>query len=359
MKRISIHQLVPGMKIAEDVYNYHQQLILPRNTVLTDDMITRLSFYNIICVYIEDAQTVPNPSPDSGQPRSYTDQLKSSQEFKKFKINYDREVSHFKNELNDIITQNTPLDTDDLFKSILALLDSSDKNISIFDMLHSMRSYNDATYTHCLNVSLICNIFSEWLNFSEEDKKTATLCGLLHDVGKLMVPLDILNKPSKLTDREFEIIKQHSINGYKMLMHLHAPSPVCNAALLHHEKCDGTGYPYGTTGDRLDNFTKMVTIADIYDAMTCARIYRGPLCPLHVIELFEEEGFQKYDTEYLLTFFSHVAQTYLSYRVRLNNGQEGQIIYINPNRLGRPTIKCGSEFIDLSKRPDLSIDCFV
>lgn len=358
MKRISIHRLVPGMKTAEDVYNFQQQLILPKGTILTDDIITRLAFYNIICVYIDDEQDISQalftPEEDT-----YAKRLKSTKEFKNFKIHFDSEVHHFKNKLNDIVAQNTPLNTEDLFKNIVTLLNNSSKDISIFDMLHNMRSYNDATYTHCLNVALICNVFSDWLGFSEEDKKTATLCGLLHDIGKLMVPLDILNKPSKLTNEEYEIIKQHSLNGYKMLMRLHATPSICNAALLHHEKCDGSGYPYGVDKKHIDRFSKMVTIADIYDAMTCARIYRGPLCPLHVIELFEDDGFQKYDTQYLLTFFSHVAQTYFSYWVRLSNGQKGQIIYIHQNRLGRPTVKCGDEFIDLSERTDLNIECFI
>ena len=93
--------------------------------------------------------------------------------------------------------------------------------------------------------------------------------------------------------------------------------------------------------------------------MTCARIYRGALCPFRVIALFEEEGFQKYDTKYILTFLSHVAETYLSYRVRLSDGSFGEIVLINRHRLSRPLIKCGSEFIDLSKRRDLEIDCII
>ena len=357
MKRIATYQLVPGMKVAEDVYNFNKQLILPKNTILTDDIITRLDFYSVISVYIADEEhgEVMEQNPDFDDfSRSYSQRLQATPEFQEFKKKYEFQVEDFRSSLNDMLKKNTKLDSDTLLNNVLTLL-STASHSSLFDMLHNMRQYSDSTYTHCMNVALICNTFAEWMNFSAEDTLTVTLCGLLHDVGKMMVPLQILNKPAKLTEEEFHVIKQHPVNGYRILTNQHVNPVVCTTALLHHEKCDGSGYPYGLPGDRLDRFTKMVTIADIYDAMTCARIYRGPLCPFKVIEILEEEGYQKYDTRYLLTFLSHIVDTYLTYRVRLSNGQEGEIIYINRQKLGRPTVKCGKEYIDLSKRTDLDI----
>ncbi len=362
MKRVSTYALVPGMKVAEDVYNYNKQLVLPKGTILTDDVITRLEFYSVIQVYITDETSSDNApellDPDVPHP-SFSERLQQSTQFIEFKKEYEDQVSDFRNTLNDVIRKNTDLNQDDLLHHIQNLVTGSPGPGGLFDMLHNMRQYNDATYTHCINVSLICNTFGKWLSLPDKDIDTVTLCGLLHDVGKLMVPLGILNKPSKLTESEFNIIKRHPINGYRVLKNLHIDPAVCNAALFHHEKCDGSGYPYGLTGERLDPFTKIVTIADIYEAMTCARIYRGALCPFRVIALFEEEGFQKYDTKYILTFLSHVAETYLSYRVRLSDGSFGEIVLINRHRLSRPLIKCGSEFIDLSKRRDLEIDCII
>lgn len=360
MKRIAVYQLVPGMKVAEDVYNYNRQLILPKGTILTDDIITRLEFYSIITIYVTDDEPVSSPSEgmsDSGE--SYSQRLQATQEFKEFKQKYELETNDFRNALNDVVEKNTPLDTQALLDNVFNLLNNSNGHLCLFDMLHNMREYSDSTFAHSMNVALICNTFAGWMHFSEEDTRTITLCGLMHDIGKLMVPLDILNKPAKLTDSEFNIIKKHPLNGYKILTSQNINPIVCAVALLHHEKCDGSGYPYGLKGDRLDRFSKMVTIADIYEAMTSARIYRGPLCPFKVVELFEEEGYQKYDTDYLLTFLSHIVNTYISYRVRLNNGQEGEVVFIHKHKLGRPTIKCGDEYIDLSTRPDLEIECII
>ena len=129
-----------------------------------------------------------------------------------------------------------------------------------------------------------------------------------------------------------------------------------NAALMHHERCDGSGYPFGLTGNRIDKFAKIVSIADVYDAMTAARVYRGPLCPFTVIDIFEKEGLQKYESEYILCFLKNVVLTYIGQRVRLTNGQEGDVVFINPQQLSRPMIKCGDTFVDLSKQKDIAIE---
>ena len=312
MKRIATYRLLPGMKVAEDVYNYNKQLILPKGTILTDDIITRLEFYSVISVYITDDEPAPQaqadiPAESSGE--SFSARLQATPEFQEFKQKYELEIDDFRDTLNDVVEKNTKLDSQALLDNVFSLLNNSNGHVSLFDMLHNMRQYSDTTYTHCMNVALICNTFAGWMHFSEEDTRTVTLCGLMHDIGKLMVPLNILNKPAKLTESEFNIVKKHPVNGYKTLVSQNINPIVCAAALLHHEKCDGSGYPYGLKGDRLDRFTKMVTIADIYDAMTSARIYRGPLCPFKVVDIFEEEGYQKYDTDYLLTFLSHIVNT--------------------------------------------------
>ena len=118
---------------------------------------------------------------------------------------------------------------------------------------------------------------------------TLTLCGLLHDIGKLKIPDEILNKPGKYTDEEFDLVKRHTKFGYELLKTLNIDPHIKKAALLHHERCDGSGYPLKATQKDLDDFSMVVAIADVYDAMTAARSYRAPLCPFQVIERFEQE----------------------------------------------------------------------
>jgi HD-GYP domain-containing protein (c-di-GMP phosphodiesterase class II) len=103
----------------------------------------------------------------------------------------------------------------------------------------------------------------------------------------------------------------------------------------------------------------MVSIVDLYDAMTSARVYRGPMCPFKVIDIFESEGLQKYDAHYIMTFLENIVNTYMLNRVKLNDGRVGDVVFVNRQALARPTIKCGTEFIDLSAEPSLSIEAII
>ena len=361
MKRISVKALVPGMRTAEDVYSYDKQLILPRGIKLSDRSITRLEFYSVVSVKVEDDELSANVAElQVNEAPSYSERVQSSKEFQAFTAQFGESVTEFKGSLNDIVANNADIDTDALLHHTVDLLNSdAGKSINIFTIIQNMRSFDDQTFTHSMNVALICHVFAGWLHFSEEDIKLATLCGLLHDIGKLKIPDDLLSKTDKLTDEEYKLIKTHTTEGYDILKKQGLDEHICNAALMHHERCDGTGYPNGLTADQIDKFAKLVAIADVYDAMTSARVYRGPLCPFKAIDLFVSEGLQRYDTQYYLTFVTNIVNSYLRNRVRLSNGMEGEIVYVNSNDLARPMIQCGEKFIDLSKEKNISIDAII
>ncbi|HOO27049.1 MAG TPA: HD-GYP domain-containing protein [Lachnospiraceae bacterium] len=354
------------MKTAEDVYSYNNQMILPRDTVLTDKMITRLEFYSVLAIRITDKNPADTDNEeesgevwDSSENLSYSQKVKASKQFKEFEKSFLHSTDIFKNKLHSIVEKNAEIDTDQLIHTVTDLISSNMTGISVFDMLHNMRQYDDFTYMHCINVSLICNIFAKWLKLPESDVKTLTLCGLLHDVGKLMIPDNIIRKPSRLSPLEYNIIKTHTLQGYNILKEYPIDENIKESALMHHERCDGSGYPLGLSGDKINPYAKIVAIADVYDAMTAARIYRGPLCPFKVISIFETEGLQKYDSKYILTFLEHIAATYLNNRVRLSNGREGDVVFMNKNCLSKPMIQCGNDFIDLSRETNLYIETFV
>lgn len=348
---------MPGMITAEDIFSFSNSLILSKGTVLTDKAITKLEVYSIFYVRVEDEWAEVPQEPEEHP--SYAERLKQTPEFQHFAEDFHKETESLKNSLNNAMEDIANLDTEQLIQSSIALLSQDNQRINVFDMLHNMRELDDSTYVHCMNVGLICNLFATWLRMDEEDVRTATLCGLLHDIGKLKMPEDILKKPGKLTDEEFKVIKTHPREGYNLLLDSPVNEHVKNAALMHHERCDGSGYPLHLTSIQIDPFAKMVSIADVYDAMTSARVYRGPLCPFKVIEAFEQEGYQKYDAEYILTFLRNIVNTYMLHRVRLNDGREGEIVFINPDKLSKPTIKSGNQYINLSNEPNLSIEAII
>lgn len=354
MRNLPIAKLCPGMVTAEDVYaEGSSRLLLPKGLVLTDRSITRLELYSIFSVKVESSEDTSNPPIPDDIPLS--ERVRTSPEFRNFSRKYDQDISLLETSLNDIVRQNTPLNTGALMADLIGLLNTSDGRVNIFDMLTNLRSYDDLTYAHAINVALICHIFAQWLHYSPEEVELATLCGLLHDIGKLMIPEEILKKPAALSDEEYEIIKTHTVKGYQKLRQCNADLRICNAALMHHERYDGSGYPLGLQREQISPLASLVSLADVYDAMTSARVYRGPLCSFYVISLIEAEGYQKYAPGYLLTFLENIVNTYLLHTVRLSNGEEGKIVYINRQQISAPTVKVADRYIDLAAQPDLSI----
>ena len=129
---------------------------------------------------------------------------------------------------------------------------------------------------------------------------------------------------------------------------------------MHHERCDGSGYPMAIKGDQIDRFAKLVMIADVYDAMTSARVYRDALCPFEVLSMFNTEGFKKFDPKYLMTFVEHVYQTYLNNNVRLNNKAIGKIVMMNQFSSTKPVIAFpDNTYVDLTKETDLFIEAIL
>ncbi|MGN1084194.1 MAG: HD-GYP domain-containing protein, partial [Lachnospiraceae bacterium] len=302
MKRVKTAVLVPGMVIAKDVYNASNILVVSKNTELTDESITKLAFHSIYSVYIKDEEAEAPVKPV--QQRVYTHSaVKESKEFRLFKEAYEDGVKELETTFHDILSLQAPkLGISELCKKASDMLEDTRGGIHVFDILHNMRDYDDSTFNHCMNVALICNVFADWLHMSNMEKEIATVCGLLHDIGKMRIPERIVKKPGRLTDEEFELIKTHPMEGYNILFESHFNANIQNAALMHHERYDGSGYPLGLRGNQIDKYAKMVAIADVYDAMTAARVYRGALCPFKVIEMFEKEGLHMFDPEYILVF---------------------------------------------------------
>lgn len=365
MRQIPIAALTPGMVTAEDIISYDHVTIVPKGIILTENIISRLEGYSIYYAKIEDHLIVDLSTPmadsailmqDASIANLYNlsntaDASNENKQFQRFSQGFARCAEHYEHSLMKSLHRNEPFRSSELLKETLALLYQDKQEVSIFDMLLNMHNTEDSVYHHCIDVALISNVLARWLQFSEADQMMATACGLFHDVGKFMLPNGVLRKPGKLTPDEFEIVKTHTTEGFHLLGRYNSiPEPVKNAALMHHEKCDGSGYPYGLTGSEIDKFSKIVTIADIFDAMTSERVYRAAMCPFSVIKYFEDDGIQKYEIKYILTFLENVSNTYLNHRVTLNNGMEGNVIFINPNNFSQPVIRTeNNEIIDLQE----------
>lgn len=345
------------MVVAADIYSFNDQLIIAKGTRLDERMITRLRFYNIYGLHVYNEEPIIELEPVKEE--SYIEMLRSTPEFKKFNRTYIESVERVGDSFHSIIYGDKDIDLDSLLEETERIINEGRNGMHVFEMLHGIRDYDDMTYVHSLNVSLICSIFASWLKMSKEEAKTLTLAGLFHDIGKMLVPRSIIGKPARLTEDEFEEVKLHTVKGYQILKDMNMDIRIKYAALMHHEKCDGSGYPNGFRANQIEDYSKIVAIADVYDAMTSNRTYRNAICPFDVVENFERDGFLKYDPGYLMTFLERIVQSYLYNGVRLTDGREGEVIMINKLSLSRPVIRCGNTFVDLSKELKLSIEAIL
>lgn len=360
IKKVLTANLKPGMVVAEGAYTSNNHLVIQSNSKLTQEIIDKLKNYSVKSVKvfipeIEDIKPETKPaSVTSTKTSTYYERIEQSQEFKQFETAFTSCVDNLKHTLNDIVIKNSTEQVDNLLINVEHMINKTRNPLHLLDLMQCMHGYDDMTFTHSMNVSLICNVIGSWLHLPEDEMDLLMTCGLLHDIGKLKIPAKIIQKPGRLTDDEFKQVKMHPEFGYEILKEKNLDSHVALAALQHHERFNGSGYPYGIAGKDIDKISSIVAIADVYDAMTSDRVYRKGLCPFPVIEQMEREKNQ-YNPNVLLTFIKRTAEAYVNTEVRLSNGEQGRVVLINQNFLSRPIVIAGTKSYDLSKMTDIEI----
>jgi putative nucleotidyltransferase with HDIG domain len=199
----------------------------------------------------------------------------------------------------------------------------------VLQSLKNLNSHDEYTYHHSVNVGVLCGALGKWLKYDEETLFSLVLAGILHDVGKSQIPLEVLNKPGKLTAAEMSVMRMHTVYGYEMLKDIHSlPDEIKLAALQHHEKFDGTGYPSGLKEDAISDFAKIVAVTDTYDAVTSNRVYQKARSPFSVIEIFEEEMYIRLDSKICLPMLAKIKNTLIGRQVITDDGRRAKIIFI-------------------------------
>ena len=229
-----------------------------------------------------------------------------------------------------------------------SILGRTRNSLHLLDMMQCLRGFDDLTYTHSMNVALICNVIGSWAGFSKDDLNTLMLCGLLHDIGKLKIPTEIIQKPGKLTDEEFDLIRSHPKLGYDILRSKNLDDRIKLAALQHHERYDGKGYPRQLAGIEINEYASIG-----YDCR-CLRCYdfKPYLQKRHlsftVISMFEKEK-DLYNPHYLYLFMKRLVEAYVNTEVILSNNERGKIVLLNQNLLSRPVVITDKKTYDLSQ----------
>lgn len=359
-KRIRINDVENDMILAKDIINKNGIIIASKDTVLSESYIDRLRANCVDKVTVwsdfkkEDSLLFAEDLLEIAL-EEYNKPIEERKEFQKFRMLYEKNVDFAKNDFI-AICEGGKSDSDFLFDIVSSMLEDLNSKSDVVNYLYHLEQSYDYTYRHSLNVAVLCYLFAVWAKMSKEDTKILTLSGILHDIGKLLISKEVLCKKGALTKMEFEEVKKHTSYGYMLLFEQNLPDEVKLAALMHHEKIDGSGYPLGVSGKRIDRFAKIVSICDIYDAMTSTRTYHRKKCPFDVIKMFEQNEYGMLDVENMVAFLRNIAYSYLGNKVRLSDKRVGEIVFVNQNYLSRPIIKIGNDFINLVNEVNLNIE---
>ncbi len=213
--------------------------------------------------------------------------------------------------------------------------------------LAELEEYDEHTYFNAVNVALVSVLFGKLLSWKHEQIKMLGIGALLHDVGKLLITKEILNKKNELTEEEFEIIKKHATYGYSLLKSQTSYSDqILKIALMHHETWDGTGYPMGITRDKLEDMPQIVSICDYYVAVTSDKIYRDKFANWKALIMIRKNAGTKFNPRFAAEFINRmpaylVAETifHMGDFVELNTNEIGEVIQLAKVETLKPTIK--------------------
>lgn len=193
--------------------------------------------------------------------------------------------------------------------------------------LARLKTADDYTYMHSVAVCALMIALARQLKLNDDETREAGLAGLLHDIGKMAVPAEILNKPGKLTDEEFVSIKEHPGAGYEMLLEAKGVGQIAlDVCLHHHEKMDGTGYPKGLKGDQISLYAKMGAVCDVYDAITSNRPYKAGWCPAESLKKMSEWARGHFDETVFQAFVRSIGIYPVGTLVKLQSGRLGVVV---------------------------------
>lgn len=190
--------------------------------------------------------------------------------------------------------------TSKLHQKLLKIVTASIKFMCTRDALKTiatLMSHDYQTYTHCTNVFIYSASILETYQMPDEEKIRIGLGALLHDIGKTLIPTQVLNKPGKLNNEEWDVVRGHPIKGMALCALIPLEQATVNCILFHHERCDGTGYPSGLAGDHIPLGAKIVSVADAYDAITSRRSYAEAVTPFKALSIMKEEMKDALDTD--------------------------------------------------------------
>ena len=353
-----------GMILGEDLFDNHGRLMFSKNLKIDSLMIKKINelfFEENFQIKINSEKPYKEIA-DLLEVKSENKSIngKEIKNISKYKQEISREFDEFHNDMKSLfieLEQNNSNNLKDDFRKFLNKINNRLMNnalITDMDLINEVvkeQKVEDYLFNHSVNVAIIGNLIGKWFDLGKEDIKILTLGGLVHDIGKLKIDKKILDKPEKLTEEEFEEVKKHPSYSHKILTEMgYNEEKLLRAVTLHHEREDGTGYPLGIKSKNIPIHSKIIAIADIFDAMTSNRVYDKKMNIFKVMEKFQKETFGKLDYKMVTLFIKKFLEFYIGSEVTLNTGDKAKILNFNSFEITKPILMTGEgKIIDTSR----------
>ncbi len=270
-------------------------------------------------------------------------------------VKHEKALNNTKDMFKQLQTSDT-LDLTFIRENVEEMLPDMIRNDDVLMRLGQLKEMDNDTFDHSLRVSILSTMMGKWMSFSDEKLLELNQAALLANIGNMKVPSFILQKEGKLDPDEYEIVKKHCQFGYAVLLKTQGiTDSIKYSALQHHERIDGSGYPLRLKSGQIHEFSKIIMVCDIFNAMTSDRPYRKKLSPFEAAEYILWQSGVTLDTKVCYVFLSNISKYFVGKKVILNDGKIGTIVYVDPNHPTKPTIQVDNKFIDLSQEKSVTI----
>ena len=324
MRFIPTNCIREGMKLSKKLVGKNGELMLNSGTVLRPSYVDKIVKLGYNGLYIED---------DLSDDIEIRDVISENLRY--------RTVDTVRKVFADIEGSGATVSkVEDITRVLDEIIDEVMGNPDVMVNMIDLKVYDDYTFYHSTNVSILSLVIGNALNLSRGQLDKLGLAAILHDIGKVFIPKTVLNKPGKLTLEEFEQIKQHSTLGFQYLKEkFMVPAVSYVGVLQHHEKFDGTGYPDGLHGKEISLFARIISVSDVYDALVSKRPYRNALSPSDAMEYIMGGASTEFDPEVVALFCKRIAPYPVGTCVRLSNDASAIVAENYSSSSMRPLLK--------------------
>lgn len=324
MERIKVLDLEPGMVVEKNIFDKFGKLLLAEGTMLKQQHIKKLELYGVKEIAIEKDNNVNLET--------------SNMQTTESDIIYQEAFNAIKDILVKV-RKSQSIDTGLIAEIVENIIDQITQDAQTFFRMTSIREVDNYTYLHSIDVCIYAIIMGKSLGLDNKNLHRLGLGAILHDIGKGKIPTEILFKPGPLTDEEYNIMKNHTTYGYEIITSIsNLDTITADIALQHHERWDGRGYPGRLKGNNINIFARIVTICDIYDALTSNRVYRGRILPHEAAEYIISNNGVIADPALTKYFVQNVAVYPVGAIVLLSTGEIGRVSQVHDSMPLRPVI---------------------